>query len=197
MLQLVAITCGSISTQSDKKLALDETLDAAGKERALLARNLLTRLEFTPDLVLTGGSLACTRTAQLVTNSSHDGLEIEHVPDLCYEHCSLADDFHRALIRLQYSSFAEYETCVSDAIRHIASAAWSEVKDVTDMNTSRFAMVVTYPGLLQALLLEAVHPNASLIAVIKDSILGPCEGFRILFSERGPAAKVELLQLED
>lgn len=185
MLQLVAITCGTLAQGHSVHSSLQQPLSDEGRRNAILMRKILAKQEYRADIVLAGRSVACTQTAEIVGDVSDERHDIESVPELCYED-SPFDGLTLSLInQYGFGSYASYETKCPDELRSIGQRAWVGMYDVVELNSCSFPLIVTYPIILQSLLMYMTGGQSEVDKVVRQTQLGPCQGFHARVSRHG------------
>lgn len=196
MLQLVAITCGTIARGRAITISLREPLDDEGRRNAVLMRKILAKQEYRPDIVLAGRGIACTQTAELVASVSEARHEIESVPELCFEDSPFGELILTLINRYGFDKYSSYEAEHRDELRSIGQRAWVGMHDVVELNSCKFPLLVTYPVILQALLTYMSSEQSLVQRMVRETPLGPCQGFHARITSRGLAGVVTPLLIE-
>lgn len=197
MLQLVAITCGTLARKHTITSSLQQALDDEGRHKATLMRRVLAKQRYRADIVLAGRSVACTQTAELVASVSDKRHEIESAPELCYEDAPFGDLTLSIISQYGFGPYTSYETKHPDELKSIGQRAWVGMYDIVELNNCSFPLVVTYPVILQSLLLYMSAGQSAVDTIVRETHLGPCQGFHARVTRHGLVASVTPLLIQE
>lgn len=195
MLRLLAYTCASTSAPkgADIETAVSATLTRSGVRQAQHAaihlRNHLARTNTDLDIVMSGMSVGCVKTAQIVAGVRED--DVYHAPD--FSRLEKDESLHLAIDTLEHANLAAYEKVMPNIVAEIGTPAWRAVYEEAEMYNANVVAVFSEPGLVQAMLV-AVPGSERFADVIRETHLGHCEGFEVLFNKYREAVSVTLLK---